>query len=139
MPRQSTARIFTREFKEAAVQRIIAGERVRAVATELGVSPKLLYDWWARYERGGVEALVPPGRPRGGVRPARGLRTGLRTRGKRPGPVPPEAPRIAELERKVGEQALELDFFERALRHVKASRRPNDGGGATPSSPSSRR
>ena len=31
-------RIFSREFKEAAVQRIAAGERVRAVATELKIA-----------------------------------------------------------------------------------------------------
>jgi len=139
MPRQSTARVFSRGFKEAAVQRIIAGERVRAVATELKVWPKLLYDWWARYDRGGVEALIPPGRPRGGATPVRGPRRGRKARGARSGPEPSESRRIAELERKVGEQALELDFFARALRHVKASRRPSDGSGARTSSPSSRR
>ena len=30
--------------------------------------------------------------------------------------------RIAELERKVGQQAVELDFFQGALRRIKASR-----------------
>src|SRR5262245_18154075 len=35
--------------------------------------------------------------------------------------------RVAELERKIGQQALELDFFARALRHVKASAPPSDG------------
>jgi transposase-like protein len=33
------------------------------------------------------------------------------------------ARRIAELERKIGQQQLELDFFRAALRHVRASRR----------------
>ena len=36
-----------------------------------------------------------------------------------------------ELERKVGQQAVELDFFKAALRHVKASRRPSGGRGGS--------
>jgi transposase-like protein len=135
MPRQGKARIFSREFKEAAVQRIIAGEKVRAVATELELWPKLLYDWWARYDRGGAEALMPPGRPAGRSGPAQGPRTGRSKRAS----VPPEAARIGELERKVGQQAVELDFFERALRHIEASRPAKGGPGARASSPSSTR
>jgi hypothetical protein len=46
---------------------------------------------------------------------------------------------IAELQRKVGRQQLDLDFFKQALRHIEASRRPSDGPGATGSSPKSRR
>jgi transposase len=139
MPRQSKGRVFSREFKEVAVQRIVAGEKVRAVATELQIWPKLLYDWWARYDRGGPEALLPPGRPRGDAGPAQGPRRGRTGRAPRPGPVLPEAARIAELERKVGQQALELDFFERALRHIEASRLSKVAPGARASSPSSTR
>jgi hypothetical protein len=47
--------------------------------------------------------------------------------------------RIAELERKVGQQQLELDFFQQALRRVEALRRSSDGPGATASSTKSRR
>jgi transposase len=47
--------------------------------------------------------------------------------------------RIAELERKVGQQQLELDFFQQALRQVEAKRRPIDASGAKPSTPSSKR
>jgi hypothetical protein len=46
---------------------------------------------------------------------------------------------IAELQRKVGQQQLDLDFFKQALRHFEASRRPDSGPGATASSPRSRR
>jgi len=134
-----SARVFSREFKEAAVGRIVAGEKVKVLAVELGVWPKLLYDWWARYDQGGAEALVPPGRPAGGPGPARGPRRGRARRAAQLGPPPPEAARIAELERKVGQQALELDFFVRALRHIEASRPPKGGHGATASSRSSTR
>jgi transposase-like protein len=44
MPRQTSARVFSRAFKVAAVLRILAGERVQALAAELHVWPKLLYD-----------------------------------------------------------------------------------------------
>ena len=39
--------------------------------------------------------------------------------------------RIAELERKIGQQQVELDFFRQALRQVEGARRPSDGPGAT--------
>jgi transposase len=136
-------RVFSREFKEAAVRRILAGEKVKALAGELGLWPKLLYAWRESFEHGGVEALLPPGRPPHSVARAKArLPQRSRRRGKRSPPEDPAAEaqaRIAELERKVGQQALELDFFAQALRHVKASRRPNDGSGASASSPSSRR
>src|SRR5437870_172600 len=38
-------RIFSRAFKEAAVRRILAGEKIRAVADELRLRPQLLYTW----------------------------------------------------------------------------------------------
>jgi transposase len=47
--------------------------------------------------------------------------------------------RIAELERKIGQQQLELDFFRQALRQVKGARRLSDGSGVTASTRSSKR
>src|SRR5437867_2937486 len=138
MPAQRP-RVFSREFKEAAVRRILDGEKVRALAAELQVWPKLLYHWWNRYERGGSEALRPPGRPRGSAawaersRPtpsAQSGKAGIKAKGEQRTPED-----VAESERKIGQQALELDFFARALRHVKASAQPSDGRGARPSSP----
>src|SRR5262245_30517829 len=135
-------RVFSREFKEKAVRRILAGEKVSALAAEFQTCRKLLYDWWALYERGGLEALRAPGRPRGSapwerprvVRDRLGRRRPT-TRGAGPGSADPEAERVAALERKIGRQALELDFFAQALRHIKASARPSDGPGAGASSP----
>ena len=46
---------------------------------------------------------------------------------------------IAELERKVGQQQLDLDFFKGALRRIETSRRPDKAPGAPVSSPRSRR
>ena len=40
-------RIFSQEFKEAAVLRIVRGERVYALAEELQIKPQVLYRWWS--------------------------------------------------------------------------------------------
>ncbi len=127
MPRQ-----FSREFKEAAVRRMLSGEKVQALATELGLWPKLLYAWRNIYARGGPEALLPPGRPRKGAAPVQRPARAAGAPQRRADPT--AADRVAELERKVGQQALELDFFERALRQIKVSPRPSAGRGAAASS-----
>ena len=122
MPRK--ARIFSREFKVSVIRRMLAGENVSAIARELPVRRKDLYVWRERFRAGGAEALRGRGRPP-----------------KRVATAPPSAAadlvvaqrRIAELERKIGQQQLELDFFQRALRRVSGRRRPSDGSGATPS------
>ena len=122
-------RKFSREVKLAAVERLLAGESLAALARELGVVHKLLHHWRAKYLDGGAEALRSPGHhPRGAaVGPPR-----------EPPDLEQARARIAELERKVGQQ-LELDFFHKALRHVREKRQPNDGLGASSSTPRSRR
>ena len=56
-------RCYDREFKLAAVSRMEAGENVAALARELGMVRKLLYDWRRAYRLCGVEALRERGRP----------------------------------------------------------------------------
>ena len=136
----SKMRVLSREFKLEAVRRLLAGENVSALARELKVQRNDLYVWRDRFRSGGADALRGPGRPR----KAEAAVTAAT------GAVPtPEAPaasqldaahkRIAELERKVGRQQLELDFFRQALRQVKGARRPSDGSGVTGSTRSSKR
>jgi transposase-like protein len=137
-------RIFSRDFKEAAVRRLLAGEKVRRVADELGVRPQLLYSWRDYYDHGGTDALVPRGRPPRGMAWARrrALVQEPSRQARAYGHVAPDAARdsrLVELERKVGQQAVELDFFKAALRHVKAPPRPSGGRGARVSSRSSTR
>jgi transposase-like protein len=119
-----------------------SGENVSALARELGVRRKLLYEWRDAWRAGGEEALRPPGRPRKGV-PVVGARDG----GSSKGPAAPQGPeaalaaarrRIAELERKVGQQALEADFFRQALQLKETLRQPSSRRGGTASTPSSR-
>ena len=136
--RKSSHRVFSREFKLGIVRRIEAGENVSALARELKLMRKDLYVWRDRFLTGGPEALRGPGRPRK-------AEVGLARRGGAPPPETPAAEleaarrRNAELERKVGQQQLELDFFRQALRQVKEARRPSAGPGVTGSMESSKR
>jgi transposase len=104
------------ELKVAAVRRVQAGESVRAVAEELGIRRKRLYVWKDRYAELGEAGL----RRRRGGRPrkeAPEVGSGSETSVGR-GQLLAARKRIAELERKVGQQELELDFFGEALRRI---------------------
>jgi transposase len=132
------ARRFERAFKIAALERMAAGENVSALSRELGVRRKLLYQWRETVRRGGVEALRGVGRPRAAERLVARPRLAAP-----PGVAVPDAlgraqERIAALERKIGQQALELDFFAQALQLSKQAGRatnvPPDAPASTASS-----
>ena len=138
---KSSHRVFSREFKVGIVRRMLAGENVSALARELRFTRKDLYVWRDRFLAGGPEAL------RGRGRPPKAEAAGLAASGPR-GKAAPETPgaeleaartRISELERKVGQQQVELDFFRQALRQVKGARRPSAAPGVTGSTRSSKR
>jgi len=138
---QSSHRVFSREFKVGIVCRMLAGENVSALARELKMTRKDLYAWRDRFQAGGPEAL------RGRGRPPKAETVGSAASGTRWNAVPqtPAAEleaarkRIAELERKIGQQQLDLDFFQRALRHVGAPRQPVTKLGVTGSTKSLKR
>ena len=142
------SRRFSREFKLAALRRMQGGENVGALAHELGIRRKYLYAWLERYRIGGAVGLRSCGRP---------TREEVLAMGAADGPppdpegvlLPPTAAdrgslvkaerRIAELERKIGRQQVELDFFQRALRQVRDARQRSGTPGATASTRSSKR
>jgi transposase len=105
-------RIFTTQFKERAVLRLEAGEQFSALAAELGVRRKLLYDWRKSYRQLGVAGL---NRKRGPKPHGQGSRA-LPERTAPADPLVQASARIAELERLIGRQQVDLDFFRRALR-----------------------
>jgi transposase len=122
-------RSFTQAFKAAAVARMATADSIRGLARELNVEQRMLYHWRDRFQTGGSAALRRVGRPSRIDTPA------IETV---PSPVdvtdPSEAQkRIEELERKIGQQQLDLDFFRAALRHVRAARLKKGGSGETPS------
>jgi len=108
---------YAMELKLAAVCRVRAGESVRAVAEELGIRRKRLYVWKDRYAELGEAGLA---RRRGGRPRKEAPEAGSKAETKvGRGELLAARKRIAELERKVGQQELELDFFGEALRRIK--------------------
>jgi len=79
-------RKFTREFKEAAVRRLELGASVAEVSRACEVNANVLHRWRRELREFGVKAFTGRGRSRA------------------------DENRIAALERKVGQQAVEIDF-----------------------------
>lgn len=91
-------RKFSKEFKVAAIRRLQGGHTAAEVARALEVHPTDLYRWRQELNEHGERAFQ-----------------GVGKKGA-------EESRIADLERKVGQQALEIDFLKRALQHVEEER-----------------
>jgi transposase len=120
----SEQRVFSWEFKESVARRMLNGESVSALHHELQIKRSVLYRWRDAYRKEGVAGLQRvKGRPPGVPNPPR---PGADAEGA-------AARRIAELERKIGQQALDLDFFRRAFKRVKELRRKPAEPGATAS------
>jgi len=92
-------RKFSREFKLAAVGRVRAGESVAEVARACEVNPNDVQRWRRESDEYGDRAFLGFGQRR------------------------VEQDHTAELERKVGQQALEIDFLRRALQRFEQERR----------------
>jgi len=120
-------RVFDVAFKQTVAQRILHGESVSALHLEFQIKRSVLYRWRDAYRKEGAAGLQRPiGRPPGTPNPPRLALA----------PASPEelaARRVAELERKVGQQALDLDFLRRAFKRVKESRRKSTASGGTAS------
>jgi transposase len=91
-------RRFSKEFKIAAIRRLQAAHPVAEVARALEVHPTDLYRWQRELDEHGERAFQGVGKKRAGD------------------------DRVAELERKIGQQTLEIDFLKRALQHVEEQR-----------------
>jgi transposase len=91
-------RKFTKEFKQTAVRRLNNGQSVAEVARALEVNPSELHRWRRELQEHGERAFSGVGNKRA------------------------QESRVAELERKVGQQAMEIDFLKRALQHVEEQR-----------------
>jgi transposase len=121
-----SSRTFTPEFRLEVARRIEQGESVSKLYHELGIKRSVLYRWRDAYRKEGPAGLArAAGRPPGIPNPS----------APKPGTSAEDALRqqIAALERKVGQQAVQLDFFKRAFRRVKESRQGSANTGATAS------
>ena len=94
-----TRRRFSKEFKEEAVRRLGLGVSVTEVAKACEVNANVLHRWRREIQDYGPTAFAGNGQRRA------------------------DESRVAELERKVGRQALEIDFLQRCLPHVEEQRK----------------
>jgi transposase len=137
---KSIRRIFPRSLKLLAVRRMEAGTNISELARELRVGTNMLYAWRDKVRARGAKGLRNPGRP--GRAAAAGVSIEdplVRSRAGPPDELTAARRRIAELERKIGQQQVDLDFFRQALRQVKEARQPGDRHGGLGSTRSSRR
>ena len=93
-------RKFTREFKEAAVRRLELGATVAEVSRGCEVNANVLQRWRREMRAGAGQAFAGAGRRNH-----------------------PQESDLVELERKVGRQAMEIDFLRRCLQRVEEQRR----------------
>ena len=91
-------RKFSKEFKQTAVRQLAGGKSAGEVARALEVHPGDLYRWRRELDEHGGKAFSGAGRKRA------------------------EDDKVADLERKIGQQTLEIDFLRRALQHVEEQR-----------------
>lgn len=120
-------RVFTAKFKQGVVERILNGESVSSLHRELKIKRSLLYRWRDAYRKEGTAGLQQS--------------TGWRPMDKPPRPTvsgdDAAVRRIRELEQKIGQQAMDIDFLRKAFKRVKEARRNNTEGGAIASTPRS--
>ena len=129
MLKRRKRRSFTRDFKLSVLKRMAETDNIVALAAELGLERKLLYCWRDAFAVAGEAGLRRAGRPSAADRAEAALAVHQGKRAADP------AHRMAELERKIGEQQLALDFFRAALRHVRERRRTKGAPGGKASTP----
>lgn len=91
-------RQFTREFKLAALQRLERGASIAEVARAFEVNPNVLHRWRREFRQGPGKAFPGLGKRRW------------------------EEGHVAQLERKIGQQALEIDFLKGCLQRIEEQR-----------------
>ena len=96
---------YTEDFRRQAVERMKESNNIRALARELGIDKRLLYDW--RERAADLSDQRSPAR-----RQARQQET-----------------EVKELKRLLAEKTLEVDFFRGALQKVAARRQASGGSG----------
>ena len=91
------------------MRRLVTGQPTGEVARAIEVHPSELCRWRREAQEHGARAFQGVGKKR------------------------TEESRTGELERKIGQQTLEIDFLKRALQHVEEERlrRALNGGGAS--------
>jgi transposase len=108
-------RRFTREFKLAAIQRLEQGISIAEVARAMEVNANVLHRWRKEFREGPGNAFPGLGQRRW------------------------SEGRTAELERKIGQQTLEIDFLKGCLQRIEEQRMLQASNGNPPSTAKSRK
>jgi transposase len=91
-------RKFTKEFKIAALRQLDAGVSIAAVARSCEIDPGVLHRWRRDFQQAPEHAFPGLGKKRA------------------------DENQVGELERKIGQQALEIDFLKRCLQRIEEQR-----------------
>ena len=92
-------RQFTKELKLAAIQRLEMGASVAEVARAFEVNPNVLHRWRREFRQGPGNAFSGLGKRRW------------------------EEGRVPQLERKIGQQVLEIDLFKGCFERIDEPRK----------------
>jgi transposase-like protein len=129
--------VFEQNYKVEVAKRLLAGESGSQLSRELKIRRSVLYRWRDAYRLEGAAGLNrQPGRPPGRRLPTAPDPEALAAieqadASQSAAAAATAARRIAELERKIGQQAVAIDFLERAFKRVKELGRPSGGSGAS--------
>jgi transposase-like protein len=108
-------RLFTKEFKLAAVRRLEQGVSMAEASRALEVNPNVLHRWRREFRQGAGNVFPGNGKQRW------------------------SEGQIADLERKIGQQALEIDFLKGCLQRIEEQRMLQALTGNPPSTGKSRK
>lgn len=116
---KKTVKRYSMRFRQRVVERMELEGNISQLSRELGLDRSMMYIWKRKME----------GRAYGNVRTGK---VNVRDR-----QIQELQAKIAGLEGVIGRQALELDFFEGALRRTRGTGRKSGADGETPSTPRS--
>ena len=91
-------RKFTKEMKLAAIRQLETGSSAAEVARAFEINPNLLHRWRKEFRHGPGNAFPGVGKRRW------------------------DESKVAQLERKVGQQAVEIDFLKGCLQRIEEQR-----------------
>jgi transposase-like protein len=118
---QSKRRQYSVEFRIQIAKRMLADENVVALSREYGLTRSMMYRWRDTFRQRGPAGLArSPGRP-GRSAPAAARPSTAEERLRQ---------RIAELERKIGQQTVEIDFFKGVFKRLEELPKSSQRGGA---------
>jgi transposase-like protein len=115
--KRKEGKYYTPEFRRMALERMKNSSSISALAKELGIPRRRLYDWREALEtHPGTEAWTPPDREKLSLRK-----------------------QLQQTQQLLAKKTLEVDFFKGALQKIEARRQNNEPSGGTASTSKSRR